>query len=182
MISDNFLSPQDCDALIQYGGIRLKRSETVGNDGMNIKSDIRISRNTFFLAPDLLRGRHSEMRGESALPALLQRVNEKVEAATMMPSSHMEMLQVQRYSKGGMYEVHHDGEERPTTALLYLTDVEDGGETVFPFIASPNLPPGTLHLPPLLLAGREEYRLEKYCMENSTALKVKQKKPSPTLP
>ena len=46
---------------------------------------------------------------------------------------------MQRYSAGDFYEAHldfsdQDGYRRVATFLLYLTTVEEGGETVFPFI------------------------------------------------
>ena len=59
-----------------------------------------------------------------------------------IPVSHGEGLQVLHYQAGEKYEPHWDyfqdqvnqvnGGQRVATMLMYLTDVEEGGETVFP--------------------------------------------------
>ena len=76
-----------------------------------------VSRNTFFTAADLFRGKHTEERGEGKLPTLLRRLDSRVEKVSMLPSSHMEMLQVQRYAVNGKYNIHHDGDDRSSIGL-----------------------------------------------------------------
>lgn len=59
-----------------------------------------------------------------------------------IPADHGEGLQVLHYQKGEKYEPHWDyfqdqvnqqnGGQRVATLLMYLTNVEEGGETVFP--------------------------------------------------
>lgn len=45
----------------------------------------------------------------------------------------VEPISVQKYEPGeGFYKTHHDGLNRSISALVYLNDVEEGGETVFP--------------------------------------------------
>lgn len=47
--------------------------------------------------------------------------------------SYLEPASIQKYNPGeGFYGVHYDGEHRAVSALVYLNDVEEGGETVFP--------------------------------------------------
>lgn len=61
-----------------------------------------------------------------------------------IPEEHGEGMQVLHYVNGQKYEAHHDyfhdavnsqksnGGQRVATMLMYLTTVEEGGETVFP--------------------------------------------------
>lgn len=60
----------------------------------------------------------------------------------MSPPENGEDIQVLRYEEGQRYEPHYDyftdkvnivrGGHRLATVLMYLSDVEKGGETVFP--------------------------------------------------
>jgi hypothetical protein len=55
-----------------------------------------------------------------------------------------------RYLPGELYSFHHDTDTevaRVLTFLVYLTDVEEGGETIFPFVDGPNSCGGTLPSP-----------------------------------
>lgn len=65
----------------------------------------------------------------------------KIEEVTMVPRENYESFQVLRYELGQKYVTHHDyGSEekalacgpRILTFFLYLSDVEEGGETNFP--------------------------------------------------
>lgn len=83
------------------------------------------------------------LKSAGACPALLRRVH----ALTGKPASHMEDPQVARYEEGQFYGDHYDsvpkeaarafadeGGNRLCTVLLYLNDVERGGETRFSFL------------------------------------------------
>jgi prolyl 4-hydroxylase len=58
-----------------------------------------------------------------------------------IPIAHGEGLQILRYTPGQQYKAHHDffsstnkvvNNNRISTLVMYLNDVEEGGETFFP--------------------------------------------------
>ncbi|KAL5561346.1 hypothetical protein UlMin_031093 [Ulmus minor] len=69
-------------------------------------------------------------------------VEEKIARATMLPRSNGEPFNVLRYQIGQKYDCHYDSfdpeeygpqsNQRIASFLLYLSDVEKGGETMFP--------------------------------------------------
>ena len=73
----------------------------------------------------------------------VQSIIAKIEEVTNVPRENYESFQVLRYEKGQKYVTHHDyGHEevalacgpRILTFFLYLSDVEEGGETNFPLL------------------------------------------------
>ncbi|MDO5506572.1 MAG: 2OG-Fe(II) oxygenase [Pseudoxanthomonas suwonensis] len=74
-------------------------------------------------------------------------IERRIAALTGIPLEHGEGLQVMRYGVGAEYQPHFDhfrlsepgeaahlahGGQRTATLVMYLNDVDDGGETVFP--------------------------------------------------
>jgi len=70
-------------------------------------------------------------------------IYKKIAEVTKVPRSMYETFQVLRYEIGQKYEMHHDNGQqshidrngsgpRVLTFFLYLSDVDEGGETVFP--------------------------------------------------
>lgn len=69
-------------------------------------------------------------------------VEERIAAWTFLPPENGEAMQILHYEHGQKYEPHFDyfhdkanqelGGHRVATVLMYLSDVEQGGETVFP--------------------------------------------------
>jgi prolyl 4-hydroxylase len=68
-------------------------------------------------------------------------VVEKIEEVTGVPYVNYESFQILHYDVGQHYRTHHDMSERQVslacgprilTFFLYLSDVEEGGETSFP--------------------------------------------------
>lgn len=71
----------------------------------------------------------------------IQSLYVKIEEIVGVPRSHYENFQILRYEVGEKYEAHHDygdvdtsstGGPRILTFFLYLSDVDEGGETQFP--------------------------------------------------
>jgi len=84
--------------------------------------------------------RENGCASEPRVQALQQRISEVVGA----PVENMENLQVLSYGPGQRYETHHDHEGEDTheaysgprvlTFFMYFKDVEEGGETHFPWV------------------------------------------------
>jgi prolyl 4-hydroxylase len=79
--------------------------------------------------------------GECERHPKVRRVLRKIEEVTEVPSQNYESFQVLKYELNQFYRTHHDyGPEdvglacgpRILTFFLYLSDVEEGGETSFP--------------------------------------------------
>ncbi|PSC75136.1 putative prolyl 4-hydroxylase 4 isoform A [Micractinium conductrix] len=130
-----FLSDAECDHVIATAAPQLERSYVVGPDGKEKLDDIRTSYGTF------LRKR---------LDPILSTIEDRMAAATHLHTSHHEDLQVLKYEHGQTYRDHYDindtperlklmresgvrGGLRTATLLVYLSDVEEGGETAFPY-------------------------------------------------
>ncbi|KAL4446852.1 hypothetical protein ABPG77_008096 [Micractinium sp. CCAP 211/92] len=104
-------------------GLAFKRGDTAENT-----RDIRTSSGTF-------------MSRDEDPDGVLAFIEDKIAAVTMVPAGHGEPFNVLRYELSQHYDSHYDSfseeeygpqsSQRIATVLLYLSDVEDGGETVF---------------------------------------------------
>lgn len=124
----NFLSKAECEHLMNLAKPHMKKSTVVDNaTGKSKDSRVRTSSGTF-----LSRG------GDK----IIQNIEKRIADLTFIPIEHGEGLQVLHYEVGQKYEPHYDyfsddfntknGGQRIATVLMYLSDVEEGGETVFP--------------------------------------------------
>ncbi|KAL5662411.1 hypothetical protein ACJX0J_029536, partial [Zea mays] len=129
----HFLSDDEANHLISLARAELKRSAVADNmSGKSTLSEVRTSSGTF-----LRKGQDPIVEG----------IEDKIAAWTFLPKENGEDIQVLRYKHGEKYEPHYDyftdnvntvrGGHRYATVLLYLTDVPEGGETVFP-LAEPD--------------------------------------------
>lgn len=130
---DNLLSPEECDLLVAASRSKMQRSLVVNPEtGQGDVSTVRTSSGTYFKQGEL-----------DIIPALEARIAE----LTGLPASHGEGLQILNYQVGGEYLPHFDyfppkesgstehlshGGQRVATVVMYLNDVECGGETSFP--------------------------------------------------
>ena len=134
-----FLSDEECDYIAKraeptmaYSSVSLKDA-----DRGRAASDWRTSQSTF------LRSEGDEM---------LEDIDTRTSMLTRVPRSHQEFVQVLRYGHNEKYDAHHDyfdpaayrsdkntlnliehgKRNRFATVFWYLTDVNEGGHTVFP--------------------------------------------------
>uniref|UniRef100_A0A453Q670 procollagen-proline 4-dioxygenase n=1 Tax=Aegilops tauschii subsp. strangulata TaxID=200361 RepID=A0A453Q670_AEGTS len=124
----NFLSKEECEYLIGLAKPRMVKSTVVDSEtGKSKDSRVRTSSGMF-----LQRGRDKVIRA----------IERRIADYTFIPAEHGEGLQVLHYEVGQKYEPHFDyfldefntknGGQRMATILMYLSDVEEGGETIFP--------------------------------------------------
>jgi prolyl 4-hydroxylase len=133
VVFGNLLSGEECDGLIDAARPRLARSLTVqtqtGGEEMNPD---RTSNGMFF------------QRGESDL---IRRIEARIARLVNWPVENGEGLQVLHYTPGTEYKPHYDyfdpkepgtptilkrGGQRVATLVMYLSEPEKGGGTVFP--------------------------------------------------
>lgn len=124
----HFLSDDEANHLVSLARGELKKSAVADNmSGKSTLSEVRTS-SGFFIS----KGKDPIVAG----------IEDKIAAWTFLPKENGEDMQVLRYKLGEKYEPHYDyftdsvnttrGGNRVATVLLYLTDVAEGGETVFP--------------------------------------------------
>ncbi|KAK9805139.1 hypothetical protein WJX72_001482 [[Myrmecia] bisecta] len=126
----NFLSDEECDHLINLARPSMTKSTVVDNvTGKSVDSTVRTSTGTFF------------GRGQDEV---IDRIEKRIAHVSHVPAENGEGMQVLHYVDGQKYEPHHDffhdkynadpsnGGQRVATMLMYLTTVDEGGETVFP--------------------------------------------------
>lgn len=130
----NFMSPYECDYFVKLGTPIVQRSKT-GKQGF--VSTHRTSDGTFL-----------NMQIDDPM---VQMVEERIANITYFPKDHAEYLYLIRYQHGQEYKSHYDffshapsvppedliPGQRSATFLMYLTDVEEGGETIFPRVNPP---------------------------------------------
>ncbi|GAU34235.1 hypothetical protein TSUD_210170 [Trifolium subterraneum] len=128
-IHHNFLTKEECEHIINIAKPHMQKSAVVDNlTGKSLNSSARTSSGAF-----IARGRDK----------ILRNIEKRIADITFIPVEHGEQFNVLHYEVGQKYEPHFDyfndkystrnGGQRIATMLMYLSDVEEGGETVFPF-------------------------------------------------
>jgi prolyl 4-hydroxylase len=127
----SFLTMAECVALKASLGPRLKESAVANSGNPKVNPDVRLSSNMFI----------DELDPENAeVVPLVQAIKARIERETKISPEHFEEFQVQRYTApDGFYVSHYDSmlpdkNPRIATMIFYLSDVEEGGETVFPLV------------------------------------------------
>ncbi|KAK7406476.1 hypothetical protein VNO78_08103 [Psophocarpus tetragonolobus] len=128
----NFASADQCESIIEMARGRLMPSTLALRKGETKETTegIRTSYGVFISASEDETG-------------VLDTIEEKIAKATKIPRNHGEAFNILRYQVGQKYDSHYDAfdyteyvpqkSQRVASFLLYLTDVPEGGETVFPF-------------------------------------------------
>ena len=113
----SFLSQEECDEIIQRAEDQgMETAETKDEEGSSSRQNCGVAWvPSFPLESQLVK----EIRS-----VLIQ--DDVASSSDLM----VELLQVLKYSEGGLYEIHHDGEPRFLTVIYYLNGV---GATWFPF-------------------------------------------------
>ncbi|KAK3008520.1 hypothetical protein RJ639_013228 [Escallonia herrerae] len=125
-IYHNLLSKEECEYLINLAKPHMVKSTVVDSKtGQSKDSRVRTSSGMF-----LRRGSDK----------IISEIEKRIADFTFIPVDHGEGLQVLHYEEGQKYEPHYDyfldefntknGGQRIATVLM--SDVEEGGETVFP--------------------------------------------------
>ncbi|RDI38487.1 2OG-Fe(II) oxygenase [Falsibacillus pallidus] len=120
VVLGNVLSHEECDELIQLSKEKMDRSKIGSGRDVN---ELRTSSSTFL--PE----------NESDV---VERVEKRVSQIMNIPFEHGEGLQILNYQIGQEYKAHFDFFSKPvsnpriSTFVMYLNDVEEGGETYFP--------------------------------------------------
>ncbi|KAI8541595.1 hypothetical protein RHMOL_Rhmol08G0073800 [Rhododendron molle] len=123
-----FLTYEECDHLIRLAKDKLEKSMVADNEsGKSIASEVRTSSGMFL---------------GKAQDEVVAGIEARIAAWTLLPEENGEAMQILHYEHGEKYEPHFDyfhdkanqqlGGHRVATVLMYLSDVTDGGETIFP--------------------------------------------------
>ena len=134
---ENFLTEAECDHVISAAKDQLSRSAVVGyqSSGSGQIHPARTSRGMFFPS--------------NPTDPVLRAIEERIADLTQIPVDHGEGLQILHYAVGGEYKPHYDyfnpyitgeavhyyrGGQRIATVIMYLNNVDEGGETIFPYV------------------------------------------------
>lgn len=123
-----FLTDKECDHLITLAKGKLEKSMVADNNsGKSIESEVRTSAGMFL---------------KKAQDEIVESIEARIAAWTFLPPENGESIQILHYEHGQKYEPHYDyfhdkanqklGGHRVATVLMYLSNIEKGGETVFP--------------------------------------------------
>jgi prolyl 4-hydroxylase len=130
----HFLTGAECDALVNAAMRRGLKPSTIGLTNSSVDLSTRISDQAWFEKGEhpVVDTLHAKTRAFLAtIPHDLPR------------TAVFESLQVARYTPGGKYDLHYDGDEmalhvprdqRLANMLVYLQEPEGGGDTYFPFL------------------------------------------------
>jgi prolyl 4-hydroxylase len=119
----HFLTDEECDYLVRRAEARLKPTTVIERaTGREIYHPVRRSDSMHF--------------GVGNEDLVVSAINRRIAAASGTTAEQGEPLQLLRYGPGGEFKPHHDaekegGNQRILTALVYLSNDYDGGETQF---------------------------------------------------
>ncbi|KAG6507688.1 probable prolyl 4-hydroxylase 9 [Zingiber officinale] len=133
-----FATKEQCEIITETARARLEPSKLMLREGETPENTkgIRTSTGTFLRASEDSTG-------------TLEEIEQKIARVSLIPRENGEPFNVLRYEIGQKYASHYDAfdpaeygpqtSSRVATFLLYLSDVEEGGETAFPFENGSNM-------------------------------------------
>ena len=163
-VLDDFLSDEECDYIIKVGIPLLSDSTMYTGKGAKTRLDQAYRKSQSYQDT----GRKME-RSDERISKLLQRIHEHV----FLPTEYGEDLQLSHYGPGDYYQLHKDtipSLGRYGTFLIYLNNVTEGGETIFPGVSRK-----TSSLPQLNWNSHQQIDMTPFC-ESDTVFKVAPKK------
>ncbi|MFJ7938668.1 2OG-Fe(II) oxygenase [Peribacillus sp. NPDC096622] len=132
VVLGNVLSDEECDGLIELSKDKMHRSKIGVTHEVN---ELRTSSSMFFQENEY---------------DIITKIEKRISTIMNIPIEHGEGIQILKYTPGQEYKAHFDfftsssiaaKNNRISTIILYLNDVEHGGETFFPklnFSVSPS--------------------------------------------
>jgi prolyl 4-hydroxylase len=123
VILGNVLSDAECDELIMLSKDKMQRSKLVATSEGN---EIRTSSGMFL----------DENENDTII-----KIEKRISSIMSIPTEHGDGMQILKYTPGQEYKAHYDFfsptsrasiNNRISTMVIYLNDVEEGGETFFP--------------------------------------------------
>ncbi|MBB4826441.1 prolyl 4-hydroxylase [Sporosarcina luteola] len=122
VVLGNVLSDEECDELVEMSKDKMKRSK-IGTT--HVENELRTSSGMFL---------------EESENDIVSKIEHRIATIMNVPIEHGESLQILRYTPGQQYKAHYDyfsstskvTNNRISTLVMYLNDVEEGGETFFP--------------------------------------------------
>lgn len=134
MALPNFLSAEECEHLIALASDNLMPSKVVTKkeDGTTTSTPSKSRTSSGFFLTDAF-----------SQDPVVRAIDARMETVIHVPHGHAEALHILRYQIGEKYLAHNDyfqedaikadpRGQRMATLLMYLSDVEEGGETNFP--------------------------------------------------
>jgi prolyl 4-hydroxylase len=134
---EGLIAAADCDYVVQNltTPSKFMRSMTGKAEAGGIVSEVRTS-SAFWLSRQDMAEPTMKRISATVEEALRQLVNHAKGYLYPVEARFAEVFQITRYREGEYYKAHNDNHNEPrvATALIYLSDVERGGETVFPYL------------------------------------------------
>ena len=132
MTFDTFFSADEAEALIQGGA-------EIGFDRSTDQGEVNAAGEMEKVVSQTRTSSNAWCTEECERIPQVMAVTSRIEAVTHIPKSHFESFQILQYSSDQFYRSHHDSSGKNTcpsghrilTFFLYLSDVEEGGETHF---------------------------------------------------
>lgn len=139
IVFDHFMDQSEADDMVDQGvKLGFKRSTDTGdfNERGEVTKKVSQSRTSS----------NAWCTHECEEHPTVQRLTKRIEEITHVPPPNYEQFQLLQYMPGQFYRTHHDmgavrrdiaGGHRILTFFVYLSDVEEGGETHFPKVIDP---------------------------------------------